>query len=300
MHASGEPALAAALACLAVVLLTLGAWLHEQAGVSATAWIVAQARGEMGGGGLRRRRATDGMRAMAGRLGARLGPRGTAAVRERLAWLDAGETPEQFVARQIMLGAAGLSVGVALPALAGYGAAAALLAPLGLAVGWWLPWQDLEGRCRTLRRALGREALAWADFLTAAVQAGMPLDLAIARLAGELPGRLPEVMARAVRQSALTREPLDLCLSAAAADIDEPHVSSVIGAIVQARQTGGDLAGPLAGLVGALRQERQQELRTAARGRSALGSLPLIFVMLPGVMVPLAYIVFAQFRAIGL
>ena len=300
MHLAAEPALAAALAFVAVGLLAVGAWLHEQASVSATARIVAQARGEAGWIHRRRPRTADALRAAAGRLAGALGPLGSQAVRERLVWLGAAETPEQFLGRQILLAAAGLAAGAALAALAGYGAAGALAAPLGAAVGWWLPWHDLDARCRALRRTLGREALAWADFLTAAVQAGLPLDGAIARLATELPGRLPQMLARAVRQSALTREPLDLCLAAAAAEIDEPHVGSVISAIVQARQTGGDLAGPLAGLVGVLRQERQQELRTAARGRSVLGSLPLIFVMLPGVMVPLAYVVFAQFRAIGL
>jgi tight adherence protein C len=300
VHMSADPVLAAVLAGVSVLLIAVGAWLHEQSAVSATVLIVAQARGELGSARLRGRQATDALRRAVGRVAAALGPLGSSALKARLAWLGSGDTAEQFLARQILLAAAGLGVGLVLPAMAGYATLAALMAPLGAAVGWWLPLQELENRCRAVRRTLGREALAWADFLTAAVQAGLPLDGAIARLAAELPGRLPQVLARAVRQSNLTREPLDLCLTAAAAEIDQAHVSSVIGAIVQARQTGGDLAGPLSGLVGVLRQERQQELRTAVRGRSALGSLPLIFVMLPGVMVPLAYIVFAQFRAIGL
>ncbi len=303
MSIAAEPAPAAALAAFGVLLVVFGLWLRAQASLGAAALAVAQARGQFAPEIFHRRRAQEAVRHGLGQLAALLGPLarplGSSTVRDRLAWLGSEELPEQFLARQVLMAGAGLAIGVALPVLGGYGTAAVLLGPLAAALLWWLPVQDLEARCRAVRRSLGREALGWADFLTAAVQAGLPLEGAIERLAAELPGRLPQMVARAVRESSLTAEPLDLCLAAAAAEIDEPHVASVLGAIVQARQTGGDLAGPLQGLVGALRQERQQQLRTAARGRSTLGSLPLIFVMLPGVMLPLAYVVFAQFRGIG-
>src|SRR5579875_3380430 len=221
MGGSVEPALASALAGFGVLLLAAGAWLQAQATVSATILLVAQARGDGPGAHLRQRRPVDAVRRAAGRLAAALGPLagplGSRAVKDRLAWLGTGETVEQFLARQILLAGAGLMVGDALPVLYGEGAAGTLLAPLGAALGWWLPWQDLEARCRSIRRRLGREALSWAEFLTAAVQAGLPLEEAIARLGRELPGRLPQFLARAVRESYLTREPLDLCLAATAA-----------------------------------------------------------------------------------
>ncbi|HVB09418.1 MAG TPA: type II secretion system F family protein [Bacillota bacterium] len=298
-----EPVMAAALAAFGLLLVLYGGWLHAQASVSATAWIVAQARGDPAALRTPRRTVKTAVRRTVDRLACRLGPLagplGTATLKRRLDWLGAGQTPEQFLARQVLLACAGLVAGAALPVLAGFGAAAVVVAPTAAAVGWWLPWRDLDATARAERRALSREALGWGDFLTAAVQAGLQLDAAIVRLARELPGRLPRLLGRAVRQSELTREPLDLCLAAAAAEIGEPNVGSLVATIIQARETGGDLAGPLSGLVAALRQERQQQLRTAARGRSTLGALPLIFVMLPGVMLPLGYIVLTQFRSIG-
>jgi Flp pilus assembly protein TadB len=302
MFVAQLPAIAATMAAVGVFLIVLSVWQGVQARTSATVLLVARARGELAELNPRLQphqvlRRIVGR--LAGALGPVAGPLGSRAVADRLAWLGSNETAEQFLARQVLAAAAGAGVGLLLPAVWGHAGGAGVLGPLGAAVGWWLPWQELESRCRSLRRRLGREALGWADFLAAAVQAGLPLEAAITRLALELPGRLPQMLARAVRESELTREPLDLCLAAAAAQMDEPHVFSVVGAITQARQTGSDLAGPLAGMVSALRQERQQELRTAARGRSTWGALPLIFVMLPGVMLPLAYIVLAQFRALA-
>jgi tight adherence protein C len=224
---------------------------------------------------------------------------GASRLARRLAWTGTAQTPEQFVANQVLAGALGAALAVTLALIDGFGSALLWAGLLGGAVGWWLPAHHLESRCRSIRSDMGRAALGFADFLVAAMQAGLPLEEAIDRVGRELPGRLPALMARAVRQSALTHEPLDMVLEALAEEVDDRNLTGVVGVISQARQTGGDLAGPLAGLVSALRQERQQQVRAVARGRAAFGSLPLIFVMLPGVMAPLAYLVVASFHGMG-
>jgi Flp pilus assembly protein TadB len=303
MPNTGGPVVAAGLAAVGVLLLTLAVWMADQATVSATVRLVLQARGDLAGYPGRKATLRSVLRDPIARIASVLGPwahpLGRLVIRDRLAWLGSTETAEQFLARQILMAGAGATAGALLTVVGGVGPWTGCAVVVGGVLGWWLPWRDLQARCQAARRQLGREALRWADFLTAAVQAGLQLDAAIMRLADELPGLLPATMARAVRESSATREPLDLCLAAAAAYVDEASVSSVVGAIVQARQTGSDLAGPLASLVAALRHERQQALRTAARGRSTLGAMPLILVMLPGVMLPLAYIVLAQLRGIG-
>lgn len=217
---------------------------------------------------------------------------------QRLRWAGWMLTPEEFAASQVLASVAGAVAGLAAGLVLGHGSAWLLFAAGALA-GWIVPGELLDRRYRAVRAEIGKEALGFGDFLIAAVQAGMPLEQALMRLGREMPGRLARMMAQATQEGIETREGVDMTLAALAAEVNEPTVSALVGAVVQARATGGELAGPLGGLLAALRHERQQRLREQARGRAATGFLPLLLVFLPGVMLPVGFVVWKALRAAG-
>ena len=219
-------------------------------------------------------------------------------IARKLRWAGWSATPEQFVAYEVLAAGGGAAVGVLVGALLGHGAAL-LLVPVGVLAGWSVPGELLDRRYRAARGAVGREALGFGDFLVAAVQAGMPLEQALIRLGREMPGRLPQMLARAAREGLETKEGVDATLSALASEIGEPTVTALVGAITQARATGGELAGPLSGLLHAMRTERQNRLREQIRGRAATGFMPMLMVFLPGVLVPIAYVVWKALSGAG-
>ena len=214
---------------------------------------------------------------------------------QRLRWAGWSMTPEEFTAAQVIAAAAGVVLGLLAGVLVGHGAGV-ILPAVGALAGWMVPGELLDRRYRAARGTLGKEALGFGDFLIAAVQAGMQLEQALLRLGREMPGRLGRMMAQATQEGMDTREGTDMTL---AAEIDDPTVSALVGAITQARATGGDLAGPLSGLLAARRNDRQQRVREQARGRAATGVLPLMAVFLPGVLLPIAFVVWKSLAGAG-
>ncbi len=237
------------------------------------------------------------------RLGAQIraavGVRSNSSLQRRLEWVGWSITPEGFLAGQLLSAAAGLLVCLAAALALGSSGIAPFIGIGGAAAGWFLPSEALDQQYRSARARLGREALGYGDFLIAAVRAGHPLERALIRLGADMQGRLPVAMARAAEESIQTKESADLTLETMAAELNDPSVTAIVGAIIQARSVGGDLAGPLSGLITALRQERQQKMRTAARGRAATSSLPLVLVMIPGLMAPIGYLALSAMRGAG-
>lgn len=217
----------------------------------------------------------------------------------RLEWARWRISPEAFIAAEVLAAGTGLVVGLMMGAIAGAPAVTMLSGPLFALGGWLVPGWALDSAVGALRRKVAREALGFGDFLVAAVGAGMPLDQALERLGEEIPGVLPAMVARAVRESRLSRQPLEDALEILANELSDRNVTAIVQTIVQAKAIGAELSGPLDGLVASLRMERQQKLRTAARGRAATNFMPLLFVMLPGILIPIGFIVWSVMRASG-
>jgi tight adherence protein C len=250
---------------------------------------------------LARARLQERLRRLLDQVGRQVGPvlGQSAALQRRLEWAGWSVGPEAFVAAQVLAAGAGLVAGAMLATAAGSPGAAVVFGPLGALCGWMVPAELLERDYRAARARVGREALGYGDFLIACLEAGLQLEQALVRLGRELPGRLAAMLARAAQEAAATREGIEGTLQRLADEVDEPSVSAVVGAIVQARMTGGDLARPLSSLLVSLRTERQQKVRAAARARAATSFMPLMFVFLPGVLVPIGFVVMRAFAASG-
>lgn len=248
-----------------------------------------------------RGRALERLRKVLDQVGRQVGPLfgQSAQLQRRLEWAGWSMAADAFVAGQVLAAGAGFVLGALLSAAGGSPGAALLFGPLGAISGWMVPAELLERQYRAARVRVGREALGYGDFLIACLQAGLQLEQSLMRLGRELPGRLPAMMARAAQASIATKESAELTLQAMADEIDEPNVSAIVGAIVQARMTGGDLAGPLSSLLTALRTERQQKVRAAARARAATSFMPIMLVFLPGILVPIGFVVMRAFAASG-
>jgi len=248
-----------------------------------------------------RAKAVERLRQVLNRVGRQVGPvfGQSAQLQRHLEWAGWSIAPDAFVAGQVLGAAAGFVLGALLSAVAGSPGAAIIFGPVGAGCGWMLPSELMERQYRAARVRVGREALGYGDFLIACLQAGLQLEQSFSRLGRDLPGRLPAMMARAAQEAHATRESVELTLQTVAAEIDEPSVASIVGAIIQARVTGGDLAGPLSSLLTALRTERQQKVRAAARARAATSFMPMMFVFLPGILVPIGYVVLRAFSSSG-
>ncbi len=248
-----------------------------------------------------RARVAERLRKVLDQVGRQVGPvfGQSAQLQRRLEWAGWSVAPDAFVAGQVLAAGVGFVVGVLLPAAIGSPGAALLFGPLGVVCGWMVPGEMMERQYRAARVRVGREALGYGDFLIACLQAGLQLEQALLRLGRDLPGRLASMMARSAQESLATKESAELTLQSMADEIDEPNVSAIVGAIVQARVTGGDLAGPLSSLLTALRTERQQKVRAAARARAATSFMPMMLVFLPGILVPIGFVVMRSFAASG-
>ena len=245
--------------------------------------------------------ARERMRRFLDALGRKLGPAlggNRAALSRRLLWAGWTLAPEAYVALQVVTAGAGFVVGMMLGAVVAPGWAIPLA--IGAALfGWVIPDQILGSAYTRSRGSIGREALGYGDFLISCLNAGLQLDEALVRLGGELQGRLPGLMAQAAEKGRETSSGIDLALEELASEINEPTVSALVAAIAQARATGGDLAGPLAAQMHHLRNERQQRIRAAARSRAASGSMPMLFVFVPGVFLPIGYVILNAFSKSG-
>lgn len=220
-------------------------------------------------------------------------------IAKNLDWAGWSITPETLIAIQVVCAGSGLALGLFFGFLSGHVPISMILAMVGTLLGWIAPGELLEGAYRRARAAVGQQALGFGDFLCAALGAGLSLENALIRLGQEMPGRLPAAMARAAQMSQRQTESMDFALDNVVREADDANVTAIVGAINQARAVGGDLAGPLSAMVATLRQQRQQRLRTAAKKRAATSFLPMIGVLLPGILIPIGFIVWQAFHSAG-
>ncbi|MFT4745316.1 MAG: tight adherence protein C [Nitriliruptoraceae bacterium] len=179
----------------------------------------------------------------------------------------------------ILAAAALLSAGVGTAQTAVVAGMVALMVHLGPDV--------LLNRIISRRRAEVRATLADAiDLLIIMVEAGLGFDVALGRVARQVPGALGEEMHRTVQEIRLGRGRSD-ALRGLADRTGIIHVRGLVSAIIQADQFGLTISDVLRQQADELRERRRQEAHEHAQKIPVKVLMPLIFFIMPALFVVL-------------
>lgn len=193
---------------------------------------------------------------------------------DRLAWIAAGAGVGLLVGL-LLLGQGPLGILVATSAAGG-------------AAGWWASYQRLRRRARARQRTIERHLPLLADLLALALSAGAPPMAALEAASGSMSGPLAEEISRA---SAEVRSgvPVPVALRRMADDIGLPSLCRVIDAILVAIDHGTPVAEVARAQAADLRSDERRRLMEAA-GRKDIGMLvPIVFLVLPSVVLIALY-----------
>lgn len=145
----------------------------------------------------------------------------------------------------------------------------------------------LLDRIISRRRAEVRATLADAiDLLIIMVEAGLGFDVALGRVAAQVPGALGEEMHRTVQEIRLGRGRSD-ALRGLADRSGIIHVRGLVSAIIQAEQFGLTISDVLRQQADELRERRRQEAQEHAQKIPVKILMPLIFFIMPALFVVL-------------
>jgi len=219
---------------------------------------------------------------------------GSATVRDRLELAGGDLGLEDFRAQQVAAGTAGFTLGCGLLALrgstgAGPGPLPLLALTLALTVGgvlgreWWL-----GRRVRRRQELVAAELPVVADLLALAVAAGEGLGGALDRVARLAHGELGRELRRAVAE---TRAGLGIetALGEVGRRTGVPGVGRFTRAVVTALDHGTPLAGVLRAQAGDAREARRRHLLEEGGRREIACLLPVVFLILPVVVLFAVY-----------
>ena len=218
------------------------------------------------------------------RLGAAFTPGHTLANIERkltLAGLH-DVSPTQFLAQRVAYALVGAGVGVAVAAVSGFAFPLALTPLASTLVGFYLPNLRLDAAVRRRMKAIRRQLPDAIDLLTISVDAGLPFDGAMIRMANKFKGPLAEEfrVALAEMQMGLSRrEALQGIINRTALD----DMTTFLTAVIQAESMGLPLTNTLR------LQSRQMRVHRRLRAEKAAGqapikmTIPLVFLIFPAV-----------------
>ena len=228
---------------------------------------------------------TIGLRRLAG-AGARAGgdDRGLAALLHRAG--RAADATAFRVERTAWVGvgaAAGLTTGALLGAAGGSVAAALALAAAGGSGGWWA----CDARLRSAARARGRRIEAQvpllADLLALAVSAGASVPASLSAAARTVGGPLGEEVDLAVRRIH-GGEPVDRALRSLADVVAVPTLHRLVDALLVAVDLGTPLAEIARAQAADIRSDERRRLVETAGRRDAVMLVPIVFLVLPSVV----------------
>lgn len=215
---------------------------------------------------------------------------GTTSVRRRLDQSGSDLTMEQFRVEQVIWGAIGLGVGLLLAALAAAtGSAASPLAFLVIAVVLALAGalsrdQWLTASVRRRERRMLAEFPTVAEMLALAVAAGEGATGALERVTRLSSGALASELNRALA-AARTGTPLVLALEAMAARTGLPALARFVDGLAIAIERGTPLADVLRAQAADVRELGRRELLEAGGRREIAMLVPVVFLVLPVVVV---------------
>lgn len=216
--------------------------------------------------------------------------------RERLLKAGLDWTPDRFGAARLLFAGGALVLG-GFGAVGLFGSLLALL-PFGLIgalVGWNVPEAFVSAMARRREAQVARELPTWLDQVATTLQAGVPLEVAVERVAGEMPGRVASTFATGIRGGA--GQSLEEGLQWVERTLQHPDVGAVCRAILGSRLYGQPVGLRLEELAATMRAERKQ--RVLERGARAAASmvLPLTLAIMLPTLVLLGYPAWVSLRA---
>ncbi len=226
------------------------------------------------------------------------------ALAARLAAAGEPSTPERFRLEQLLWGLVGVGIAVAgLLALAGTGravrpAASTVLLVLAAVVGALLRDRALTRAVAGRREAISAGLPVVADLLALAVGSGESPAAALARVARVARGPLADECGRATRDAASGRG-LVAALEAMSARVDVSAVRRFVDGVAIAVQRGTPLADVLRAQAADARAEQHRALLEVAGRKELLMLVPVVFLVLPTVVLVALYPAITSLAVLG-
>lgn len=233
-----------------------------------------------------RERATEPFMARIGVLARRYtAPSRIAALERRLllAGTPRGWTLERVLAAKLLLAGTGAILGILRAVVAPSGLSLVLAVGL-VALGYFAPDLVLRHRAEQRQDLVKRTLADTIDQLTVAVQAGLGLDAAIARVSGRTKGPLGAELVR-VGQDTRAGMGRSVALTAMAERVQLPELRQVVLALAQAERLGVPVAKTLTVQAQELRVKRRQHAEEQAMKLPVKILFPTVLCILPALFI---------------
>lgn len=218
--------------------------------------------------------------------------------RLRLAGLDYALAPEQFIAGRLLT-AVGCALAVDL-VMTCFGRPSGLYPWLGAALGWLLPAIWLRDQIQMRRRQTLKTLPFLLDIITLCVEAGLTLTGAITQAVSKGPGgALRDELGRVLRDVRAGRTRID-ALRAFADRLDEPSITNLVSALIQAENMGMNLGPILRAQSEQRRSERFARAEKLAMEAPVKLLFPLIAFIFPCTFVVLGFPIVMKFIHSGI
>ena len=193
---------------------------------------------------------------------------------DRLAWVAGGA-------------AAGLAAGLV---LLGQGPVGILVATTasGAAAGWWACDQRLRHRARSRQQAIERQLPMLADLLALALSAGATPMVALEAAAGATSGPAAVEVQRAADE-ARSGVPVPIALRRMADDVGLAPLQRLVDAVLVALDHGTPVADVARAQAADLRSDERRRLMEAAGRKDIAMLVPIVFLVLPSVVLIALY-----------
>ena len=218
--------------------------------------------------------------------------------RLRLAGLDYALAPEQFISGRLLLAVA---LALALDAIMTcFGRPSGLWPWVAAAGGWAFPGIWLRDQIQVRRRQTLKTLPFLLDIITLCVEAGLTLTGALAQgVAKGPPGVLRDEFARVLRDVRAGRTRVD-ALRAFADRLDEPSITNLVSALIQAENMGMNLGPILRAQAEQRRSERFARAEKLAMEAPVKLLFPLIAFIFPCTFVVLGFPIVMKFIHSGI
>ena len=216
----------------------------------------------------------------------------------RLAGLDYALAPEQYVAARIILAvAAALLIDFVMTA---FGKPSSYWPWIAAAVGYGFPSIWLRDQIQARRRQTLKTLPFLLDIITLCVEAGLNLAGAITQAVAKGPqGALRDELERVLRDMRAGRPRID-ALRAFADRMDEPSITNLVSALIQAENLGMNLGPILRAQSEQRRSERFARAEKLAMEAPVKMLFPLIAFIFPCTFVVLGFPIVMKFIHVGL
>lgn len=218
--------------------------------------------------------------------------------RLRLAGLDYALTAEQYVAARVVLAGLGFAVARWIPSAYGPGGAATW-GMAGAVLGAALPAVWLRDRVQARRHESLKALPFFLDLVTLCVEAGLNLTGALQQAVSKGPdGPLRTELSRVLRDVRAGRPRAD-ALRSLSERMNEPAITHLVTALIQAEQTGMNLGPILRAQAEQRRLERFARAEKAAMEAPVKLLLPLLFFIFPCVFLVIGFPIAMRFLQMG-